>query len=271
MSATARATSELFCLAHQLGTNFLVRSCVDRLARDGDTTIAQVMADVEPSGTHLVRFRDAAGHPQETHLSVKFATMTVRPPIGKQKRYEHQQLRIIHAAEIDPPDHRAPLLWKLITNLEVISFEEAVHKLEWYARRWSIETFFKTLKTGCRIEDIRLTTADRLANRIALACVTALRIFWLTMLGRADPEGMPSIVFTETERALLDRTAPARQPETRRDLKTYITAVARLGGYLARRHDAAPGTTVLWRGFARLADLVIGYKAALRPDDNTCG
>jgi len=29
--------------------------------------------------------------------------------------------------------------------------------LEWYAGRWSIETFFKTLKTGCRIEDIRLT------------------------------------------------------------------------------------------------------------------
>ncbi|MFN3499103.1 MAG: transposase [Pannonibacter indicus] len=56
------------------------------------------------------------------------------------------------------------------------TFEHAVHKLEWYARRWSIETFFKTLKTGCRIEEISLTTADRLANCIALACVTAWRI-----------------------------------------------------------------------------------------------
>jgi len=124
---------ELFCLAHNLGTNLLVRSCVDRLAEDGDTTIAQVMASIEFGGTHVVRFRDTAGQPQEAPLAVRFATMSVRPPIGKQKRYEHQQLQIIHAAEIDPPDHRAPLLWKLIANLEVTSFEQAAHKLECYA------------------------------------------------------------------------------------------------------------------------------------------
>lgn len=262
---------ELFCLARGLATNFLVRSCVDRLAEDGDTTIAQVMTGIEPSGTHLVRFRDAAGQPQQARLAVRFATMIVRPPIGKQKRYEHQQLQIIHAAEIDPPDHRDPLLWKLITNLEVTSFEQAVQKLEWYARRWSIETFFKTLKTGCRIENIRLTTADRLANCIALACITAWRIFWMTMLRRAAPAGAPAAIFADTELALLERTTPAPKPGQTRDLDFYLTAVARLGGYLARRHDPPPGTIILWRGFSRLADLVIGFEAALRPDDRTCG
>jgi len=263
---------ELFCLASELGTNFLVRSCVDRLAENGGTTIAQVMADIEPSGTHVVRFRDAAGHAQEARLAVRFATMTVRPPIGKQKRYEHQQLQIIHAAEIDPPDHRAPLLWKLITNLEVASFEQAVHKLEWYARRWSIETFFKTLKTGCRIEDIRLTTADRLANCIALACITAWRIFWMTMLRRAKPTGAPTAVFTETELALLDSNRVTTKSNQTRDLDFYLTAVAKLGGYLDRKHDAPPGTTVLWRGFSRLADIVIGFEAAQpSPQSQTCG
>jgi len=67
-------------------------------------------------------------------------------------------------------------------------------------RRWSIETFFKTLKTSCRIEDFRLTTADRLANCIALACITAWRIFWMTMLRRAEPAGAPAAVFTDTGR-----------------------------------------------------------------------
>ena len=263
---------ELFCLADQLGTNFLVRSCVDRLAEDGDTTIAQVMDGIEPSGTHIVCFRDAGGQPQEANLVIRFATMTVCPPIGKQKRYEHLRLQIIHAAELDPPDHRAALHWKLITNLEVTSFEQAVHKLEWYARRWSIETFFKTLKTGCRIEDIRLTTANRLANCIALACVTAWRISWLTWLRRAEPAGAAAAVFTDTELALLDRTAPAPRPSQTRDLDFYIVAVARLGGYLARKHDAPPGTTILWRGFSRLTDLVIGFEAAkLHLGGETCG
>ena len=108
---------ELYCLAQDLGTRFLVRSCIDRLAEDGKTTIAQVMAAVQPSGTHEIQFRDAQGKDQHAVLSIKHATMTVRPPIGKQKKYRHHQLQVIHAQEIDPPRDRAPVFWKLITNL----------------------------------------------------------------------------------------------------------------------------------------------------------
>lgn len=136
--------------------------------------------------------------------------------------------------------------------------EDAVHKLGWYARRWSIETFFKTLKTGCRIEEIRLTTADRLANCIALCCVVAWRIHWMTMLRRSNPDASPDAVFTNAERDFLDRSSPNAEPASARNLDFYMIRVARLGGYLARRHDAPPGATVMWRGSTRLADLVVG-------------
>jgi hypothetical protein len=46
---------ELYCLSEELGTGFLVRSCVDRLAEDGGTTIAKVMAEVQSSGTPSLR------------------------------------------------------------------------------------------------------------------------------------------------------------------------------------------------------------------------
>lgn len=42
---------ELFCLARDLGTNFLVRTRVDRLAEDGTTTIAQVMRGTPANAT----------------------------------------------------------------------------------------------------------------------------------------------------------------------------------------------------------------------------
>jgi len=106
------------------------------------------MAGVQSSGTHEVRFCDAAGKAQRAMLLVKHATMTVHPPIGKQRKYPHQLLQIIHAEEVNPPQDRAPVFWKLITNLPVKNHADAVHKLGWYARRWNIETFFKTLKTG---------------------------------------------------------------------------------------------------------------------------
>jgi len=86
--------------------------------------------------------------------------MTVRPPIGKQRKYRHQALQIIHAEELEPPQERAAVHWKLITNLPVATRAEAAHKLGGYALRWKIETFFRTLKTGCGIEELRLATAD---------------------------------------------------------------------------------------------------------------
>lgn len=172
--------------------------------------------------------------------------MTVRPPIGKQRKYRHQTLQIIHAEEIDPPEERPPVFWRLITNLPVESHAQAVHKLEWYALRWKIETFFGTLKTGCRIEDIRLATADRLANCIALCCIVAWRVSWLTMLSRGPQDAPPAAAFTQVERGLLERTTPERKRDEPRDLDFYVRAIARLGGYLNRAADPPPGTTVIW-------------------------
>lgn len=84
-----------------------------------------------------------------------------------------------------PAGGQSTIIWKLITNLPVASHADAVHKLEWYVLRCKIEAFFRTLKTECRIEELRLATADRLANCIALCCVVAWRVSWLTMLSRA--------------------------------------------------------------------------------------
>ena len=226
---------ELYCLAEKLGTGFLVRSCVNRLADDGSTTIANVMGKVQSSGTHEIQFRDAQGKDHRAMLSIRHATMTVRPPIGKQKEYQHQDLQIIYAEELDPPEGRAPIIWKLITNLPVTTHADAVHKLEWYALRWKIETFFRTLKTGCRIEELRLATADRLANCIALCCVVAWRVSWLTMLRREKPNASPSAIFTDTEQILLESSTPERKRKVTHNLDFYVRA-ARAAGRLPRSH-----------------------------------
>ena len=52
---------ELFCTAQELGTHFLVRTCVDRLAGDGQHTIADEMDEVRVQGVHRVEVRDGKG------------------------------------------------------------------------------------------------------------------------------------------------------------------------------------------------------------------
>jgi hypothetical protein len=254
---------ELFCTAEELGTRFLVRTCVDRLAGDGGHTIADEMAEVRVQGRHRVQFRDARGENCEASLEIRYRRIGVLPPIGKQKHYPPLDLTVIHARERDAPPDRAPLEWKLITNLPVRSKADAVEKIDWYAMRWKIETFHKILKSGCRAEDSRLRTADRLANLISIYCILSWRIFWMTMLARTDPAISPTAAFTDVEIEVLDRLSPTTTFEILpRRLSHYMTALAKLGGYLARKGDPPPGNTVMWRGINRLADVVLGMQIA---------
>jgi hypothetical protein len=165
---------ELFCTAYDLSTYFLVRTCVDRLAGDGQHTISKAMRQVQVKGLHRVELRDAKGRPMTATLELRYAPMTVLPPIGKQSRYPALQLTVLHAQERDPPAGRARIEWKLITNLPVGSRAEAIEKLDWYAMHWKIETFHKILKSGCKAEESRLRTADRLTNLIAVFCIRHL-------------------------------------------------------------------------------------------------
>jgi hypothetical protein len=70
-----------------------VRTCVDRLAGDGQHTIADEMEQVKVKGVHRVKIRDPNGHAMTVTLEVRYQQMTVPPPIGKQNRYPALQPR----------------------------------------------------------------------------------------------------------------------------------------------------------------------------------
>jgi Transposase DNA-binding len=145
---------ELFCTAHEAGTNFLLRTCVDRLAGDGDHTIASEMHQVQVQGVHKVDVRNKKSEVSEAILELRYRRIRVLPPINKQKRYPDLTLTVLHATERNPPKDRERIDWKLITNLPVRSRNEAVEKLRWYAMRWKIETFHKILKSGFKAEAV---------------------------------------------------------------------------------------------------------------------
>lgn len=252
---------ELFCTAEALGTHFLVRTCVDRLAGDGKHTIATEMKELHIQGLHRIQVRDEKGDPSEAVLEIKYRRILVLPPINKQKQYPRLRLTVIHAQERGTPHGREKIDWKLITNLPVHSRAEAIEKLEWYSMRWKIETFHKILKSGCRAEESRLRTAERLARLLAVFCILSWRIFWLTMMNRAMPNVSPTLAFTALEIHLLDQLVQnrgTRQPQ-RGSLSVYLIKLARLGGFLARAGDSPPGNRVVWRGMTRLTDIELGF------------
>ncbi len=127
--------------------------------------------------------------------------------------------------------------------------------------------FHKILKSGCKAEESKLRTADRLANLIAVFCIVSWRIFWITTVNRAAPQLPAEIAMTPTEIQLLDQlvkdTAKTSfNPSTAEPLTRYTVKLAQLGGYLARANDPPPGNIVVWRGLVRLTDILLGFELA---------
>ncbi len=253
---------ELFSLASDLKTHFLVRTCVDRLAEDGRRTVQAEMGNSKVRGIHRLDVSDRKGGVVTVELEVKFEKITVLPPAGKSAVYPELSLTVIHAVEEGSPRGREKIVWKLLTNLPVTTLDDAVEKLGWYALRWKIETFHKILKSGCKAEESKLKTSERLVNLVALLCVISWRIFWLTMINRSDPGAPAQCALSPLECDILDQVVldnSNRTSRPQRNVSTYLRKLARLGGYLARASDPPPGNMVVWRGMSRLNDIQLGF------------
>jgi hypothetical protein len=58
---------------------------------------------------------------------------------------------------------------------------------------------------GCKAEESKLKTAQRLTNLVSVFCILSWRVFWMTMLNRSAPDALPILALTATEIAVLDR------------------------------------------------------------------
>ena len=189
-------------------------------------------------------------------LQIRAAPIQLRPP-NRLSGAPQLGLWGIHAIEVDAPADSEAVEWLLLTTVPTRTLDEAIERLGWYAARWNIEVFHRTLKSGCRIEDRRLGDAESLEACLAIDLVVAWRVMHLTKLGRETPEIPCSVFFEEAEwQALVchQQRSPT-PPDTPPTLGEAMRLVAKLGGFLGRTGDGHPGATVLWRGLNRLADI----------------
>jgi len=255
---------ELFHLALQdpKGPKLLVRAEQDRLLADGQGHLWPVIATQPAIGIQEIHVPRRGLTPARlARLEVHFAEVTLKPPKDK-SRYGPLKLCAVLAQEIDAPEKIEPLCWMLLTTCQVTAFEHATEKLAWYTKRWGIEIFHKTLKSGCKIEERQLGDADSIEACLAIDMVVAWRVYHMTKLGRETPD-IPCTVFCEDDdwKALtsfiLRRPIVDGTPPTARE---YVRMVASLGGFLGRKCDGEPGTKSIWLGQQRLDDIKVTYR-----------
>ena len=242
------------------GPKLLVRAERTRNRRVEQQSLWQFMS-AKPIAGQLKLHLPKRGNRQarEALLEVRFSEVELQPP--KDSSLEPVRLWAVHLHEEQAEDGGEPIEWMLLTTVAVTTFEQAVERAEWYAARWGIEVFHRTLKSGCRIKDRQLGSAKRLQACLGVDMVVAWRIYHLTMLGREMPEHPCTVFFEEVEWKALycyQHKTPIA-PEQPPSMAEAMRMLGAMGGHLGRRRDGPPGTQVLWRGLQRLDTAVQMY------------
>jgi hypothetical protein len=254
---------ELFLLAlsDPAHPKLLVRAERDRRVQDGSECLWEYMESQPVAGQRLLHIPKRKGKAARAAvLDIRFAKVELRAP--KRKRaLGALGLWAVYVTEVNPPSPKDAVEWMLLTTLEVNDFEQALEKVDWYKKRWGIEEYHRTLKSGCRIEDRQLRDRMVWEKCLAIDLVVAWCIEHIKKLARETPQAPCSVAFEEHEwQALLAYKRPDQPlPSTPPCVREITRLTAELGGFLGRKGDGEPGSTTLGRGLQRLHDIATGF------------
>lgn len=220
---------------------------------------ATIDVNVAHSGARVARV---------ARVELRYRAVEIARPQGKTFAAEHRAPSVkvwaIAASEATGSAVRGatPLEWLLLTTLPVESAASAAEKVAWYAKRWLIEVFHRTLKTGCLVERRQSKTAASLEAALAIDVVVAWRVLSLVKLSRETPDVPCTVVLADEEwKALHCFTKRTRTPpSTPPTLAKAVLAIAELGGFLGSKN---PGAETVWKGLERLTDITTAYRLFL--------
>ena len=161
-----------------------------------------------------------------------------------------------------------PIEWLLLTNTRVETFEEARAIIALYTRRWRIEEFHRTWKSGhCKVEESQLRSVPALKKWAMILAAIASRVERLKLLARTHPNAPATEEFSalELRSLMLKKGRPSENPKKKKPdmaspgVPTMAQAVlwlAQLGGYTGKSSGGPPGAQTLARGLRRLRDMV---------------
>ena len=263
-------------MADPHSADWIVRACQDRaLVGDAaeETTetkhlrAALLAAPVLFTKTIKVRGREAKVNcddrgrrqPRQSRtaeVAVRAVRVTLRAPWRSDRKLPDVTVNVVMAREVNPPEDDVAVEWILLTSLPIATIEDVRKIVEYYSVRWMIEVFFRTLKSGCRVEERRFEHIDRLSPCLAVYLIVAWRTLFVCRMGRSMPEINCEAVFEPAEwksvyQVVHRKPAPKEAPT----LHTMVRMVAQLGGYVNRKREDEPGPQTVWLGLQRMHDM----------------
>ena len=195
---------------------------------------------------------------REAVVEVRVARVTLRAPYRQNGQGPDVTVNAVLVTEATPPADDVPVEWLLLTSLPIDTSEQVRLIVQYYCTRWMVEIFFRTLKSGCRVESRRFERADRLLPCLGVFLTVAWRTLYVCRLGRSCPEISCEAVFTPQEwQSVYQVVKRQKPPKHAPKLQEMVRLVAQLGGYVNKKRDDEPGPQTVWLGLQRLHDIAV--------------
>jgi hypothetical protein len=250
--------------------DFIIRGYQDHklVGRAGNLFAQLDKAAVQ--GVSRVKLRGRNGEPaREATVSLRHCRVKLKGPWRPWGVQEEVEVNVVEARELAPPPGAEPLHWILLTSLPCQGLEQLKRIVGRYALRWWIEQYHKALKSGAGIEESQLEKAFRIENLLAVLAVVAVRLVNTQWLARNRPDE-PVEAESFGPNALKILSVKFETPNGGWTNRSVLIAVARMGGFLARKHDGMPGWQTIWRGWSKLMCMCEGVEI-LNGKSERCG
>ena len=247
----------------QRGVDFIIRAAQDRRLAQEAGKLKEALARAPLLGQSTVELRSRGGEPARTAI-VELRSVQVDLEGPWRPGGQQPPLRGVWAVEVRevqaPEGVKEPLQWTLLTSLPCRTLAQTQRVVGRYTARWWVEEYHKALKSGAGVEDSQLERGGRLEPLIAVLAIVAVRLLNTKMLARSRPEGTEAKESFGPEALAILKKRFGR-PKGGWNNQNVLVATARLGGFLARKHDGMPGWQTIWRGWQRLRWMCEGLES----------
>ncbi|SOE96936.1 Transposase DNA-binding [Burkholderia sp. D7] len=209
---------DAFIAPRPAGVDWLVRAAWSRRVAHPQAYLWDAVAAEPAVGETdlLVPTRNGKAPTRTAQLTVRCKALRLHPPRSRQReKLPDVDVYVIHALETRPPEGVEPIEWMLLSSVPTLTCEDALERLAWYARRWTIESWHRVLKSGCQIEARQFGHLDRFVRATALFAVISWRIMYATLLARLDVDRNKYVTSSQLNLSIRLKAAPAARKTTR--------------------------------------------------------
>lgn len=210
---------------------------------------------------------------RQAEFAVRFAPVSLcRPRHGADKTLPRTlDVMLLDVREIGAPaDGGKPIHWRLLTTHAIADIAQARRVVGIYRMRWSVEEFFRTMKTaGFDIEDADIAEPEAMINLVAAASVAAVTIRQLVQARDGTTDQRLDDAFEPDDQPILEavaarlegKTAKQRNPHPKGSLAFAAWVLARLGGWTG--YYGKPGPKVMRIGLEQFRAIKYGATLTL--------